>query len=290
MQRKTRSKRGGAEIGYSWAMDDAAIARARRGGPTRDEGAGPAEILNPDGAASYVLNCDHASHAIPRAYDALGLGRDALGRHIAWDIGAGELVRRLSASLDAVAVLAGVSRLVIDCNRALDSPASIVAESDGIPVPGNARVDPLEAERRAAHYFWPYHRAVDAALEARLDRGAVPALIAVHSFTPEMDGIARPWHIGILWDSDTRLARRLIGILGAQDGIVVGENQPYSGREDAGFSMHHHGGRRGIPNVLIEVRQDLIDTPAGVERWAAVLDGALRQVLDETESFRVELP
>ena len=290
VQRWTGSKRGGAEFGYSWTMDDAALASARRSGSRPDDGAIAAEVLNPEGTAPYVLNCDHASHAIPRAYDALGLDGDTLGRHIAWDIGAGELARHLSASLDSVAVLAPVSRLVIDCNRALDSPASIVTESDGVAVPGNARVDAAEAGRRAERYFWPYHRATDAAIEARLARGAVPGLIALHSFTPEMDGIARPWHIGILWDSDTRLARRLIGILGAEDGIVVGENQPYSGREDAGFSMHHHCGRRGIPNVLIEVRQDLIDSAAEVERWAAVLDGALRRVLAETGLFRVERP
>ncbi len=271
-------------------MDDAAVLAARRDRPGDSDDPVPVEALNAGGGAPYVINCDHASHAIPRAYDNLGLDEGALGRHIAWDIGAGELVRRLSVSLDAIAVLAGVSRLVIDCNRALDSPASILSQSDGVQVPGNAGLDAAEAARRAEHYFWPYHRAVDAAIEGVLERGDIPALIAVHSFTPEMDGMARPWHIGILWDLDTRLARRLIGILGAEDEIVVGENEPYSGREDAGFSMHHHGGRRGIPNVLIEVRQDLIASPAGVERWAAVLDGALRRVLAETGPFRVERP
>ncbi len=271
-------------------MDDAAVLAARHQGPGDSDDPAAVEVLNAEGGAPYVINCDHASHAMPRAYDSLGLDEGALAQHIAWDIGAGELVRRLSASLDAVAVLAGVSRLVIDCNRALDSSASILAQSDGVRVPGNARVEAAEAESRAEHFFWPYHRAVDAAIEGVFERGETPALIAVHSFTPEMDGIARPWHIGILWDLDTRLARALLDILGAEAGIVVGENEPYSGREDAGFSMHHHGGGRGIPNVLIEVRQDLIDSAAGVERWAAVLEGALRRVLAETGPFRVERP
>ena len=271
-------------------MDDASPPGAARDGPRAGDEPIPVTVLNPAAAAPYVLNCDHASRAIPDAYGRLGLDAASLDRHIAWDIGAGALVERLAASLDAAAVLAGVSRLVIDCNRALDSPSSIAAESDGVAIPGNAGVDAAEAEARAVRYFRPYHRAVDAAIEAVFGRGVVPALIAVHSFTPEMNGIARPWHIGILWDRDARLARRLIEYLGAESGIVVGENEPYSGREDAGFSIHHHGGRRGIPNVLIEVRQDLIAEPRGIERWAGVLEGALRRLLAETELFRVERP
>jgi predicted N-formylglutamate amidohydrolase len=269
-------------------MDDAAVSSTRRHGLPADAHGATVAILNPHGAAPYVVNCDHASAAIPHAYGGLGLDSASLGRHIAWDIGAAEVVRRLSASLDAAAVLAGVSRLVIDCNRALGSATSIVAESDGVAVPGNADVEAAEAARRAEHYFWPYHRAVDAAIEAVFKRGAVPALIAVHSFTPEMGGRARPWHIGILWNRDTRLARPLIDLLAAESGVVVGENEPYSGHEDAGFSMHHHGGCRGIPNVLIEVRQDLIATAAGVERWASVLERVLGRLLAETAPFRVE--
>ena len=269
-------------------MDDAAVFSARPGGPPAAEDRGPVATLNPGAAAPYVLNCDHASRAIPRAYDGLGLDEPSLSRHIAWDIGAAEVVRRLSAALDAVAVLAGVSRLVIDCNRALDSPGSIVTQSDGVGVPGNAGVDAAEAARRGERYFWPYHHAVDDAIEALQGRGVVPALIAVHSFTPEMAGLARPWHIGVLWNRDTRLSRRLIRLLAAEPGVIVGENEPYSGREDAGFSMHHHGGRRGIPNVLIELRQDLIAGAAGAERWAAVLERALRRLLAETGPFRVE--
>ena len=269
-------------------MDDAAVLGERRESPSVEGEPAPLRVLNRGGAAPYVINCDHASLAIPTAYGGLGLDEAARARHIAWDIGAGDVARRLSRLLDAVAVLAGVSRLVIDCNRALDSADSIVGASDGVPIPGNAGLDAAEAERRAERYFWPYHRAVDAAIEAALGRGVVPALVAVHSFTPEMNGLARPWHIGILWNRDRRLARRLIDLLAADPDIVVGENEPYSGREDAGFSMHHHGGRRGIPNVLIEVRQDLIASAAGVERWTGVLEGALRRVLDETASFRVE--
>ena len=271
-------------------MDDASVSGTGHDGPRPGENPVPVEMLNPGAAAPYVLNCDHASRAIPDAYGRLGLDTASLDRHIAWDIGAGALVKRLSASLDAAAVLAGVSRLVIDCNRTLGSPSSIVAESDGVIIPGNAQVDAAEAERRAVGYFWPYHRAVDAAIETVFGRGVVPALIAVHSFTPEMDGIARPWHIGILWNRDARLARRLIDFLAAETGIVVGENEPYSGRQDAGFSIHHHGGRRGIPNVLVEVRQDLIAEPRGVERWAAVLEGALRHLLVETKVFSVDHP
>lgn len=269
-------------------MDDAAVSGARREAAPAEGDPAPVTVVNASGSAPYVINCDHASRAIPRAYHGLGLDEAARGRHIAWDIGAGDVARRLSFSLDAVAVLAGVSRLVIDCNRALGGPASILAQSDGVSVPVNARLGAAEAARRAERYYSPYHRAIDTAIEAAFERGVVPALIAVHSFTPEMDGIARPWHIGILWDRDTRLARGLIDLLAADPAVVVGENEPYSGREDAGYSMHHHGGRRGIPNVLIEVRQDLIDSSAGVERWSAVLAGALRRLLEAAGPFHVE--
>ena len=173
--------------------------------------------------------------------------------------------------------------------RALGGPASILAQSDGVSGPGQRPA--LRRRGRGAApsaYYSPYHRAIDTAIEAAFERGVVPALIAVHSFTPEMDGIARPWHIGILWDRDTRLARGLIDLLAADPAVVVGENEPYSGREDAGYSMHHHGGRRGIPNVLIEVRRDLIDSSAGVERWSAVLAGALRRLLEAAGPFHVE--
>ncbi len=248
----------------------------------------PYEIVNPDGTAPFVLTCDHASRALPAAYGTLGLDEAALRRHIAWDIGAADVTRRLAALLDAPAVLAGVSRLFIDCNRPLDDPTSICESSDGVTVPGNRGLDATERARRAARYFHPYHDAVDTVISRARSRGVAPALIAVHSFTPIMNGVERPWHIGVLWDHDPRIAVPLMAWLRADHGLTVGDNQPYSAKDPPGYGMARHGAAVGLPHVLLEIRQDLIDTHHGAESWANLLAATLRRVADETAPFSDE--
>src|SRR4051794_19941149 len=163
------------------------------------------ELVNEAGRAPVLLICDHAGNAVPRRLEGLGLDAAALARHVAWDIGAGEVTRRLAVLLDGRAVLAGYSRLVIDCNRALDDPTSIAGESDGIEVPGNFGLSPADRAARAAACFHPYHAAIAGELAGFTAGGVVPAVISIHSFTPVMNGFARPWHVGILWDKDRRL-------------------------------------------------------------------------------------
>ena len=242
----------------------------------------PFEWINPGGTAAAVLICDHASRAVPRALDNLGLEDAVLRRHLGWDIGAAEVTRHLSAALDAPAVLAGYSRLVVDLNRRLDDPTSIAAVSHGVMVPGNQGLGGAETRARVDRIFRPYHRAVAAAIARSRARGVAPAIVSVHSYTPVLDGVERPWHIGILWDRDRRLAGPLIAALAADPALCIGDNAPYSGGERFGTSIETHATPAGLANALIEIRQDLIDTHHGAERCAAVLASALAGILDAT--------
>jgi predicted N-formylglutamate amidohydrolase len=233
-----------------------------------------------------LLVCDHASNRIPRAFADLGVPESALQQHIAWDIGAASLVRALGARLDLTAVIAGYSRLVIDCNRHLEDPSSIVAESDGIQVLGNQGLTAAQREARARAIFWPYHRAIDQALADIQSARGIPALIAVHSFTPKMDGRFRPWQCGILWDRDPRLAVPLMEALRRESGLVVGDNEPYSGRHPADYTVDVHAENRGWPHVCIEIRQDLIASAAGVDEWADRLERVLAPLLSDAALYR----
>jgi predicted N-formylglutamate amidohydrolase len=246
----------------------------------------PVSLCRPDGRAPVLITCDHASKAVPEALGGLGLGPDELGRHIGWDIGAGAVTRLLAARLDAPAILAGFSRLVIDCNRDLDDPTSIPDVSDGVAVPGNRALAPAECAARRAAIFAPYHAAIEDWIETRLARGTVPAVLSVHSFTPVMDGKARPWHVGVLWDRDPRIPVPLLAALRADERLVVGDNEPYSAREPAGYTVRHHAVARGLPHVAVELRQDLVADDAGAARWAAILDAALAPILADRAIYR----
>jgi predicted N-formylglutamate amidohydrolase len=248
----------------------------------------PFTLVNPNGQAPAVLVCDHASNAIPAALGQLGLGPVELGQHIAWDIGAARVARRLAARLDAPAVLAGYSRLVIDCNRPPGDPTSIAEVSDGVFIPGNRDLDDTQADARVNEVFWPYHHAITQALAHRWrhGHGRAPALIAIHSFTPVMSGFQRPWHLGVLWNRDPRLAKLLLARFGANPVLCVGDNEPYSGR-NVGFTMDTHGGAAGLPHVEVEIRQDLIADDAGCEQWATVIDEALDAVLWDKTLYTV---
>jgi predicted N-formylglutamate amidohydrolase len=214
----------------------------------------PAVIVNPAGRAPVLLICDHASNAVPRSLQGLGLAERDLHRHIAYDIGSADVTRLLAEALDAPAVLAGYSRLVIDCNRHLDHPDSILRVSDGIVIPGNAEVSADHARMRADACFWPYHRRIDAAIAGFAGRGIRPSIVAIHGFTPVLAGAARPWHIGILWGEDGRIAVPLIAALQQGTDMAIGDNQPYSGRQHYGYSIAAHAGEASLPNVLIELR------------------------------------
>ena len=240
------------------------------------------ELCHEAGKAAVLLTCDHASRRVPAALKLLGLSEAALAQHIGWDIGAAAVTRLLAPMLDAPAVLAGYSRLVIDCNRAPDDPSSIPRESDGIPIPGNAALDAAARRERRALLFEPYHAAIDRQLAHLGIGGRAPAVISMHSFTPQMNGFARPWHIGVLWDGEGRIAKPLLAALRAElDPASVGDNQPYSAREPVGFTQRHHAYERGLPHVAIELRQDLIAGDKGAAEWAERLARLLKPILAE---------
>ncbi|CAN5219390.1 N-formylglutamate amidohydrolase [soil metagenome] len=246
----------------------------------------PFEVLNPHGSANALIVCDHASREIPAAMNRLGLDELAVERHIAYDIGAGELARGLSARLDAPAVLAGYSRLIVDCNRALTDPTAFAAVSDGEQVPANAGLSTEEKARRAQCFYWPYHHAITQALSRFRALDRVPAFISIHSFTPFLRPETRPWHVGILWDQDPRMPRALMKRLRSEPGLCVGDNQPYSGRLPADYTVDHHAEAARLPNVSIEVRQDLLETPVGIAEWMDRLGNALAAILADPDLYR----
>lgn len=233
----------------------------------------PVERVNPAAAGPVVLLCDHASRAIPDG-GTLGLDPAVLFDHIAWDIGAAVMARVMAARLDAVAVLAGWSRLFIDCNRAHGHAGLVPPASDGRPIPGNTNLDAAAIRHRVTLAHDPYHHAVDAEIRRRCDRGQAPVVVAVHSFTPQLGagGAPRPWHVGVMGVDRDGLAPALITRLRAEDAAtggpwVVGDNQPYSAAGDLTFSLAWHGTRHGFRHAQFEVRQDLVATPDTAAAW-----------------------
>ena len=238
----------------------------------------PFEIHNADIEAGrdpgFLVICDHASNALPEGYGSLGLEASAFSRHIAYDIGAAEVARRLSDALNSPAILARYSRLLIDLNRGADDPTLVMKLSDGAIIPANRDVDAFQDRHEFLHrlteYYEPYHAAIAGALDRAQAAGAVPIILSIHSFTPVWRGKQRPWHTGILWDRDDRMSGFLIERLRSEPDLVVGDNEPYSG-ELIGDCLYRHGTRNGLPHVLVEIRQDLISSTEGQAEWAARL-------------------
>lgn len=239
----------------------------------------PFEIANAGGTAPLVLVCDHATNRVPRTLHHLGLPPAPLREHIAWDIGAADVARRLARRFDAPLTLTNYSRLVIDCNRALGDPASIPAESDGVPVPGNRGLAQGERLRRVEALFRPYHAAVEGLVAKKSEPGEAMAMISVHSCTPVFQRMRRPWHVGVLWNEDGRIAVPLLAALRRRPDLAIGDNEPYSGRDGLGYTVKEHAERRGLPHVALEIRQDLIANAAGAEHWAAIVGDALSEAL-----------
>lgn len=219
------------------------------------------------GRATWVLSCEHASAAVPRAYAGLGVPRAQRLDHIGWDIGARGVQRELARRLGVPAVASRWSRLLIDCNRALDDPSLIVLQSDGVDVPGNVRVSRAERARRIALYHAPYHAALDrmVARAKRRHPDAAVQLLALHTFTPMMNGVTRALDIGVLYDAYPVLARRLGRAL-AGLGYRVRYNEPYSGLAGLIYSARRHGEAHDVAYVELEINNALLRTPAGISR------------------------
>jgi len=234
------------------------------------------EIVNASGASKLVLVCDHASKCVPRCLDSLGLTSEQLDDHIGWDPGAANVARLLSKNLDAPLILSGYSRLVIDCNRPLQSSQSIPAQSAGILIPRNQNMTDEDRVWRVNHFFLPYHHAIDALLAARKNIETV--FLSIHSFTPILNGAVRPWDIGVSYWRDNRLAKLLIDALKKVDGFEVGDNEPYAIDADYDYAVPVHGEGRGLPSAMIEIRQDGLRSALGVETWATHIAHAYKEI------------
>jgi predicted N-formylglutamate amidohydrolase len=235
----------------------------------------PFSVHNAKGKAPLLLLCDHASKAVPRALGSLGLTQEELSRHIGWDIGGLDAAIELSMALDAPLIASGYSRLVIDCNRWPGGEGSTPEISDGTPVPANRGLTPEQLNVRAEACFWPYHREVDRQLDRMTADGRPVALLVMHSFTPEMNGFKRPWHVGVLWNDDARLPEPLLAELRRDAKLVVGDNEPYSARASYEYTLNAHARPRALPHCSLEVRQDLISVPEHARAWGRRLAPAI---------------
>src|SRR4051794_32659944 len=240
----------------------------------------PVEALDGDLGRGLLLLCDHASNAIPSEYGGLGLPPEALERHIAYDIGAAAVTRACARVLGVPALLTTFSRLLIDPNRGLDDPTLVVAVSDGTVVPGNASLDPSEVERRIERFLAPYDAAISRALDTFEQAGVVPAVLSVHSMTPRMQGVARPWHTSVLWDADPRLAGPLLAALRNEPDLVVGDNEPY-GDALRGDTLDRHAAARGLAAAVLELRQDLVMQDGAAAAWGRRLAGLVAPLMDD---------
>ncbi|WP_412058883.1 N-formylglutamate amidohydrolase [Bartonella sp. DGB2] len=250
----------------------------------------PFTILKGDLKKGLLLIADHASPYIPSSYSNLGLPPKVLTSHRAYDIGIAALTVMLSTQLKAPAILSGFSRLLIDPNRGLDDPTLIMQISDGAIIRGNYPISENERNQRINTFYRPYDEAIAQTLQ-RIEVAShkSPLTISLHSFTPQWRGIARPWHIGLLYHKDKRAFTPLYQTLNAIDSLIIGKNQPYDGAL-SGSTLDRHCGRFGRPHILIEIRQDLLATQSAINAWSrrlAPIFNALNQMpnLHEKQNF-----
>ncbi|HEX4259877.1 MAG TPA: N-formylglutamate amidohydrolase, partial [Acetobacteraceae bacterium] len=211
--------------------------------------ASPVRVLRHDGSSDLFFTADHAGRAIPRSLGRLGLPASDLDRHIAWDIGIAGVTERLSAALDATAVLQTYSRLVIDCNRNPSVPSSIPDISESTPIPGNLDLTPEQRNARQAAIFTPYHARIRALLDARQAASRRTVYVAMHSFTPVFKGESRAMQVGVLYNRDARLACIMLDLLRAEGDLVVGDNAPYAVSDVTDYGVPEHAEHRGLPHV-----------------------------------------
>ena len=236
------------------------------------------DVVGGDAACGVVVLCDHATNHLSPEYGTLGLPAGELVRHIAYDIGAQAVTRGLAKRLGAPAVLSRFSRLLIDPNRGEDDPTLVMRISDGAVIAGNRHLDAAERTRRINRFYAPYHNAISGVLDTCLSTGVVPIIVSMHSFTPAWKGAPRPWHAGVLWDKDPRLAVPFLDALRVDRTLVVGDNEPYSGILK-GDTLWKHATQRGLANALIEVRQDLITAEEGQDEWSERLASIVESLL-----------
>ncbi|MCK1391644.1 N-formylglutamate amidohydrolase [Bradyrhizobium sp. 1] len=247
----------------------------------------PVHEVNAQATSPFLLTSDHYGRVLPHALGDLGVAESELTRHIAWDIGIAGVADRLAEMLDAHLIAQRYSRLVIDCNRPAAAVSSIPVMSEATAIPGNEAISDSERLARRREIFEPYHHRIDAAIDRRLHTKQPTVLVSLHSFTPVYAGVARPWHIGALYNRDAVLPKLLLKHLRAEGDLVVGDNEPYAVNDLTDYTIPVHGEARGLVNTGIEIRQDLIADQFGQQQWAERLARVFAEIEVELRAERL---
>lgn len=240
-----------------------------------------------DSHSPILIVCDHASREVPKVLRGLDIDGQYFEQHIGHDIGAAGVSRMLAERLNATAVLAGFSRLVIDANRFLTAHDSIPSISDGIAIKGNERLTDIDKMLRVEELFIPYHYEINRAVSNIRQHFSMPLLMSVHSYTPVFQGFERPWEIGVLWEGDDGVASMLLDYLREHTPYHVGENEPYHACNPIGYTIKTHAETKGYPHILVEIRQDLIRDEKGQAEFASVFASALEHIRNTLDQVLV---
>ena len=239
----------------------------------------PYQVYNLKGKSRMIILCDHASSYIPSKYMNLGLGKKEIRRHIGWDIGAALVAKKIAKRLNATLIMSGFSRLLVDCNRPLGVPQAFTEISESTIIPANLNLTKKNKKYRAKKYCIPYRDRIDKILRSRIRKKIIPVIIAVHSFTPVYKGFVRPWHLGLLYRKDRRMVSLVQDQMINNKSIKIGINEPYKCNLKGDYSIPYFGESNGLPNILFEIRQDLINNKAGVIKWSHKLSNLLEKII-----------
>lgn len=244
----------------------------------------PTVVLNKSGSSPVVLVCEHAGNRIPKSLGSLGLSENELKRHIAWDIGAEPVTRRLAGLIDATAVLQRYSRLVYDCNRPPEESSAMPRSSESTAIPGNQNLTADDRRARTEEIYEPFHDRIATILDEREQRRRRTIFVTIHSFTPVFKGVARPFHVGLLFDRDPRFTEAILPLIARAGSWDVRRNQPYGPADGVCHTLNLHAEPRNLPYAMIEVRNDLIASEEGQAEWAGRLSEVLQQAAAVHES------
>lgn len=241
--------------------------------------------INEHSTCPLLIVVDHGGRAIPKRLHNLGLDREALTSHIAWDIGAARAAEFIADYFNACAIQANYSRLVIDCNRYITDPASIVESSDGVLIPANCDLNNFDVERRVKEIYRPYHLAIEHRINRFLANGQVPLILSVHSMTPVLGDRCRDESIAICWGGDDRAAKQTLSHLNNWEDIVVGDNTPYAEVFGEDYTIPEHAISRGLPSLMVEFRQDLLSEEHSIQHWAIRFSEIVEDLLQQRYGF-----
>jgi len=247
----------------------------------------PVHEVNAEGTSPFLLTSDHYGRILPRILGDLGISESELTRHIGWDIGIAGVAERMANMLNAHLIAQRYSRLVIDCNRSPGVASSIPVISEATSIPRNEGISDGERAARRREIFEPYHQRIDAVIDGRIHAKRPTILVSLHSFTPVYAGVARPWHIGALYNRDKVLSQLLLKHLRAEGDLVVGDNEPYAVSDLSDYTIPVHGEARGLVNTGIEIRQDLIADQSGQQQWAERLARIFAEIEVELRAERL---